>query len=48
MLGLQVLILEGIILAVTLLSSLVIGMSCMHMVGTPTRFETPKEAGRQD
>ncbi|KAK9805986.1 hypothetical protein WJX73_000235 [Symbiochloris irregularis] len=44
----QVMILQGIILTVTLLSSLAVGLSMMHAVGTPSRFETPKEAARQD
>lgn len=44
----QVMILQGIILTVTLLCSLAVGLFMMHAVGTPTRFETPKEAARQD
>ena len=44
----QVKIMEGIILAVTLLSALTIGMCCMHLLGVPTRFETPKEASHQN
>lgn len=40
----QVKFLEGLIVFVTVALAVGIGFCCMHIINTPTRFETPKEA----
>lgn len=39
----QVKYLEAFILAVVCTMALVVGLCCMHMVDTPTKFASPKE-----
>ncbi len=44
----QVKLIEGIILAINLIAAIWIGSWMMHGLGTPTRFETPKEGVQRD
>lgn len=45
---LQVKLIEGVILAINLIAAVWIGSWMMHGLGTPTRFETPKEGVQRD
>lgn len=45
---LQVKLLEAVILAITLITALMTGSWMLNNLGTPTRFETPKDALRQE
>ena len=45
---LQVKLLEGVILAFNLIIAVLVGSCMLNNLGTPTRFETPKDTGRQD
>lgn len=40
---LQVKFLEGFIVLITVALALGVGLCCMHVINTPTRFETPKD-----
>ena len=46
--SLQVKLIEGVILAINLIAAIWIGSWMMHGLGTPTRFETPKEGVQRD
>ena len=45
---LQVKLIEGVILAINLIAAIWIGSWMMNALGTPTRFETPKEGMQRD
>jgi hypothetical protein len=45
---LQVKLLEAVILAITLIIAVITGTCMMHGLGTPTRFETPKDSLQRD
>ncbi len=45
---LQVKLLEAVILAITLIIAVLVGTMMMHTLGTPTRFETPKDTMQRD
>lgn len=44
----QVKLLEAVILTITLISALMTGSWMLNNLGTPTRFETPKDSLRQE
>ena len=48
LLFLQVKLIEGVILAINLIAAVWIGSWMMHNLGTPTRFETPKEGVQRE
>ena len=45
---LQVKLLEGVILAINLIIAVLVGSCMLNNLGTPTRFETPKDTARPD
>ena len=45
---LQVKLLEVVILAINLIIAVLVGSCMLNNLGTPTRFETPKDTARQD
>jgi hypothetical protein len=44
----QVKYLEGFILFIITAMALAVGMCCMHIIDSPTRFATPKETRKQE
>ena len=44
----QVKLLEAVILAITLITALITGSCMLNNLGTPTRFETPKDSLSRD
>jgi hypothetical protein len=44
----QVKLLEGVILAINLIVAVLVGTCMLNHLGTPTRFETPKETTQRE